>query len=241
MGGWGARQGFPFDAVRQADEGYLPIRRPMAKAAAPSNPWPDYRENSDVDILVALPGPVNNAVEEMVFDMAYDIELEYGLVFGTIVYSKNFWYSDRAAAMPLYKNIRREGTLIWMRSWSGTGGKNQKRRLEMPIFFFDQAGFSRRSIEYIMPCFMKSWLFFWPKIFPRQGIRALFNEHFVRTGKVSVESGRFFSRMFVFRQKGDYADFVQFEEAKIKDWLVLAEKFINELDQVIEKELKAPP
>ena len=39
-------------------------------------------------------------------------------------------------------------------------------------------------------------------------IRALFNEHFVRTGKVSVESGRFFSRMYDFRQKGDYADFV---------------------------------
>ena len=49
------------------------------------------------------------------------------------------------------------------------------------------------------------------------GIRALFNEHFVRTGKVSVESGRLFSRMFDFRQKGDYADFVQFEEAKIED------------------------
>ena len=72
------------------------------------------------------------------------------------------------------------------------------------------------------------------------GIRALFNEHFVRTGKVSVESGRFFSRMFDFRQKGDYADFVQFEEAKIKEWLVLAERFINDLDQVIEKELNPP-
>ena len=70
------------------------------------------------------------------------------------------------------------------------------------------------------------------------GIRALFNEHFVRTGKVNVELGRFFSRIYDFRQKGDYADFVQFEEAKIKEWLVLAEGFINELDQVIEKELK---
>lgn len=72
------------------------------------------------------------------------------------------------------------------------------------------------------------------------GIRALFNEHFVKTGKVSVEAGRFFSRMYDFRQKGDYADFVQFEEAKIKEWLVLAERFIDELDQVIEKELNPP-
>ena len=34
------------------------------------------------------------------------------------------------------------------------------------------------------------------------GVRALFNEHFVRTGKVSVESGRFFSRMYDFRPSG---------------------------------------
>ena len=33
---------------------------------------------------------------------------------------------------------------------------------------------------------------------------------------------------------------VQFEEAKIKEWLVLAERFINDLDQVIKKELNPP-
>ena len=70
------------------------------------------------------------------------------------------------------------------------------------------------------------------------GIRALFNEHFIRTGKVSVELGKFFTRMYDFRQKGDYADFVQFEEYKMKEWLVSAEHFINELDKAIEKELK---
>lgn len=73
------------------------------------------------------------------------------------------------------------------------------------------------------------------------GIRALFNEHFIRTGKVSVELGRFFSRMYDFRQKGDYADFVQFEKERMKEWLVTAEHFINGLDQVIEKELQKLP
>jgi predicted nucleotidyltransferase len=72
----------------------------------------DYREYSDIDILVVLPVPVDNAVEEQVFDMAYDVELEYGLVIGTIVYSKDFWYSDRAAVMPLFRNIQREGLFV---------------------------------------------------------------------------------------------------------------------------------
>jgi predicted nucleotidyltransferase len=72
----------------------------------------DYREYSDIDLLVVLPVKVDNTVEEQVFDMAYDIELEYGLVIGTIVYSRDFWYSDRAAVMPLYKNIQREGLFV---------------------------------------------------------------------------------------------------------------------------------
>ena len=72
----------------------------------------DYREYSGIDLLVVLPVKVDNTVEEQIFDMAYDIELEYGLVIGTIVYSKDFWYSDRAAVMPLYKNIQREGLFV---------------------------------------------------------------------------------------------------------------------------------
>jgi predicted nucleotidyltransferase len=72
----------------------------------------DYHEDSDIDILVVLPSQVNNAIEEQVFDLAYDIELEYGVIIGTIVYSKEFWYSEQAALMPLYKNIQREGLSV---------------------------------------------------------------------------------------------------------------------------------
>ena len=38
-----------------------------------------------------------------------DVELR---IFGIIVYSKDFWYSDRAVVMPLYKNIQREGLFV---------------------------------------------------------------------------------------------------------------------------------
>ncbi len=70
------------------------------------------------------------------------------------------------------------------------------------------------------------------------GIRALFNENFVKTGKVNIESGRFYSRMFEFRQKSDYADFVQFEDEKVKEWLVKAKQFIKEIEKVIENEIE---
>lgn len=71
------------------------------------------------------------------------------------------------------------------------------------------------------------------------GVRALLNEHFVKTGKVDVELGRFYSNMFDFRQKSDYGDFVVFESEKVKGWLLKAEQFIEGLEKIIEIELKA--
>lgn len=66
------------------------------------------------------------------------------------------------------------------------------------------------------------------------GIRSLFNEQFVKTGKVDAELGRFYSRMFEFRQKSDYADYVEFEKEKVKEWFEKAKQFIKEIERVIE-------
>ena len=74
------------------------------------------------------------------------------------------------------------------------------------------------------------------------GIRALFNQHFVKKGIVEVEIGEFYSDMFVFRQKGDYEDFIYFKENDVEEWILTAEKHINMLEKYIEKEmaLKSP-
>jgi uncharacterized protein (UPF0332 family) len=71
------------------------------------------------------------------------------------------------------------------------------------------------------------------------GIRSLFNEHFVKTGRVPVELGRFYSRIYDFRQKGDYGDFVEFEKDKVKEWLNQASAFIDEMDVIIGDIMKA--
>ncbi|MCX6371771.1 MAG: nucleotidyltransferase domain-containing protein [Actinobacteria bacterium] len=65
-------------------------------------------EYSDIDVLVLLPGPVDHAIEERVFDASYDLELELGVV----VYEKAFWDSDLAAGMFLHRNIEREGLAV---------------------------------------------------------------------------------------------------------------------------------
>ncbi|MBI4746611.1 MAG: nucleotidyltransferase domain-containing protein [Deltaproteobacteria bacterium] len=67
---------------------------------------------SDIDILVLVPGEVNNSLEEEVFSLAYDVELEFNVVFGIVVYSKKFWNSKVASYMPLYINIKNEGVAL---------------------------------------------------------------------------------------------------------------------------------
>lgn len=71
------------------------------------------------------------------------------------------------------------------------------------------------------------------------GIRSLFNEYYVKTGKVPVKLGRFYSRMFDFRQKADYGDFAEFEKEKLKEWLDQTSMFIGEMDVIIENKMKA--
>lgn len=69
------------------------------------------------------------------------------------------------------------------------------------------------------------------------GVRALFNQHFVKTGIVNVDIGKFFNKMFDFRKKGDYQDFIYFEEEDVSDWMTKAEKYIKELEKCIDKEM----
>ncbi|MCK4763168.1 MAG: nucleotidyltransferase domain-containing protein [Candidatus Aminicenantes bacterium] len=72
----------------------------------------EYTSNSDIDILVLISGEVKTALEEKVIDLAYDIELEYDVVFGIIVYSKEFWLSGKARVMPFHQNVQREALRI---------------------------------------------------------------------------------------------------------------------------------
>ncbi len=51
-------------------------------------------------------------LEEEIFNIAYDIELEYDVIFGIIVYSSNFWFSQKGSIMPLFQHIQEEGKTI---------------------------------------------------------------------------------------------------------------------------------
>jgi len=67
------------------------------------------------------------------------------------------------------------------------------------------------------------------------GVRALFNVEWVKPGRVASKYGRFYRRLYDSRQKGDYGDFVQFEDAEVTAWLQEARQFVGAVTTLVEK------
>ena len=67
------------------------------------------------------------------------------------------------------------------------------------------------------------------------GVISLFNRHFVKTGLISVELGKFYSRLFDTRLESDYADLVTVELEEIQDNIKTAEVFISSVKSLIKE------
>ena len=72
----------------------------------------DFQPDSDIDVLVLLPFEPDHKLEETIFDLAYEIELQDDVVFGILVHSKEFWNSSLARVMPIHRRIATEGVAI---------------------------------------------------------------------------------------------------------------------------------
>jgi hypothetical protein len=68
-----------------------------------------------------------------------------------------------------------------------------------------------------------------------RGVRALFDRYWVKSGRVSAELGRVYRRLFVRRQRGDYDDLVQFQEAEVRAWLADAQRFVSSITQLAQE------
>jgi uncharacterized protein (UPF0332 family) len=65
------------------------------------------------------------------------------------------------------------------------------------------------------------------------GVIALFNRNFVKPGLISVDLGKFYSRMFDNRLESDYAEWVELEKKDVQDELAHAEEFLNTIIALI--------
>ena len=65
------------------------------------------------------------------------------------------------------------------------------------------------------------------------GVFGLFGKHFVVTGIVSKEQNKLYRKLFDLRQGGDYDDWIVVKEDDIIPFLEPAEKFIAEIEKLI--------
>ncbi len=73
----------------------------------------DYRENSDVDIMILVNITENEIkrISSAIYDMAYDIELEKGIHISVIIKNEEqfeYWVDT----LPFYRNVSQEGIEI---------------------------------------------------------------------------------------------------------------------------------
>ena len=71
----------------------------------------DEREDSDWDLLILVPYPVEIKEEQKFRHKLFDVELQFGQAISTTVKYKRDWES-RFQITPLYQNIKQEGVLI---------------------------------------------------------------------------------------------------------------------------------
>ena len=60
------------------------------------------------------------------------------------------------------------------------------------------------------------------------GVVALFNRHFIKTGIVSIEMGKFYSTIFDNRLESDYADWIEPQQSTTDD-LEFAKQFVGKI------------
>lgn len=64
------------------------------------------------------------------------------------------------------------------------------------------------------------------------GVKALFNQHFVKTGQVMKQDGKLYNRLFDARQEGDYVDFVLFDKDTVEPWISEVKEFIENVSRL---------
>ena len=67
------------------------------------------------------------------------------------------------------------------------------------------------------------------------GVKTQFLLHFVKTGSIEMHLGRLYSDLFDWRQKGDYGDFFDFEEADVMPLMKPTRALIDAIVQEVRK------
>ncbi len=66
------------------------------------------------------------------------------------------------------------------------------------------------------------------------GVRQMFGLHYIKTGIINKELGKFYSDIFDMRQAGDYEDYIKYSEGDLSDLFPTAKQLILEIENVLD-------
>ena len=66
------------------------------------------------------------------------------------------------------------------------------------------------------------------------GVRGLFDQHWIVSGRLPKSMGQFYRRLFDFRQKGDCVDLVTFDRNEVHAWVHEAGQFVEQIARAVE-------
>ncbi len=67
------------------------------------------------------------------------------------------------------------------------------------------------------------------------GAKSNFTEYFIKNHVIDKRLGKIYSQLFTWRQKGDYDDLFDFEEAQVMQYFQPVEELIGLIDSLIKK------
>lgn len=65
------------------------------------------------------------------------------------------------------------------------------------------------------------------------GVRQIFGLHFVKTGIIDPQLGKFYSSIFNSRQTGDYDDLVRFDKERVLEFIEPAHNLISQIETLL--------
>jgi len=65
------------------------------------------------------------------------------------------------------------------------------------------------------------------------GAKSNFHEYFIKTGRIPIEFGEIYSQLFIWRQKGDYADLFDFDEGKVIPYFEPVKLMIDLIEGIV--------
>jgi uncharacterized protein (UPF0332 family) len=65
------------------------------------------------------------------------------------------------------------------------------------------------------------------------GVRTQFGLHFIKTGIIDKKYGKLFSKLFDYRQKGDYGDLFDYDEKTVRPLIEQVKEFVGEIKKQI--------